>query len=259
MIVTCPTCSTRYTLPDQSVGSDGRKVKCARCGHVWRQMPEPAEPEPVMADAPTDMRPMPSMARAKPAKASKPPRGKPAKGTVAGFALLGVLLAGTAAAAYLARGQIVRGWPAAALLYETVGLPVEPPGAGLELRNIHSGQTLENGKAVLQLSGEVVNSTGDERELPPLYAVTIGADHKPLRSWALHLSDKVLAPGATATFQHSQPDPGPVTELTITFATPPAGADAGGHAADAPAAAPAPAAPAEKHAAPAAHGKPSGH
>lgn len=36
MIVTCPSCATRYDLPDQVLGSDGRLVKCASCGVSWQ-------------------------------------------------------------------------------------------------------------------------------------------------------------------------------------------------------------------------------
>ena len=257
MIVSCPTCSTRYTLSDESLGTDGRKVRCARCGHTWWQMPDRAEPEPVAADAPTEIR---TAKPAKPAaktkvKPPKAPRAKPARSTVIGFALLGVLVAGTLAGGYFGRDAIVRSWPPAALFYETIGMPAEPPGFGLELRNIRSEQKLEGGKTVLLLDGEVANTTDVERSLPPLRAVTFGTDHKPLQSWTIEPSAPVLLPGAVVSFHHSQPDPGPVTEVTITFGGPPPGLDA--PAAEKPAEKPAP----EKHAAekPAAAAKPSGH
>ncbi|MBI1179550.1 MAG: DUF3426 domain-containing protein [Alphaproteobacteria bacterium] len=43
MIITCPNCSTRYTLPQEKIRLGGQKVRCAKCGHVWHQMPEPEE------------------------------------------------------------------------------------------------------------------------------------------------------------------------------------------------------------------------
>lgn len=265
MIVSCPTCSTRYTLSDESLGTDGRKVRCARCGHTWWQMPERAGPEPVVADAPTEIRPAnPAKVAAKAAGKSKPkppkaPRAKPARSTVIGFALLAVLVAGTVAGGYFGRDAIVRGWPPAALFYETIGMPAEPPGFGLELRSIRSEQKLEGGKTVLLLDGEIANTTDVERALPPLRAITFGAEHKPLQSWTIEPSAPVLLPGAVVSFHHSQPDPGPVTEVTITFGGPPPGLDA-------PAAEKAGEQPTEKHAPekhvgekPAAPAKPSGH
>ncbi|PWC33836.1 MJ0042-type zinc finger domain-containing protein [Azospirillum sp. TSO35-2] len=265
MIVSCPTCSTRYTLSDQSLGPDGRKVRCAKCGHIWWQRPEEPDFEPMMADAPTEIRPVrPPKAAAKKAKPPKAPRQPPARSTVVGFALLGVLLAGTAAGAYLARDVVVRSWPAAALFYETVGLPVEPPGTGLELRNIHSAQMMEGGAVILVLDGEVANSSDVERAVPPLRGISLGPDRKPLQSWVMEPSAATLAPGAVATFHHSQPDPGPVAEVTITFGGPPPGlpAPAPEKAAEKPTSdkPAAEKAKAEKHAAPAdPHAKPAGH
>jgi len=33
--ITCPSCSTSYELPHNSIGAKGRKVKCATCGTKW--------------------------------------------------------------------------------------------------------------------------------------------------------------------------------------------------------------------------------
>ena len=39
MILTCPACETRFRVPPTAIGEAGRKVKCAKCGHDWHQMP----------------------------------------------------------------------------------------------------------------------------------------------------------------------------------------------------------------------------
>lgn len=226
MIVSCPTCSTRYTLSDSSLGHDGRKVRCAKCGHIWWQRPEDPEAGATvtMSDAPTEIRPAPRAAKpAKSAKAkpAKAPRRPPAKSTVIGFAALALVLAGVGAGGYLERDLVVRTWPPAALFYDTIGLPVDPPGAGLELRNIRSEQKVENGTTLLVLDGEVANPTDGERPVPGLRATALDAARKPLQSWAMEPSAAMLEPGGVATFHHSQPNPGPVAEVTITFGPPP--------------------------------------
>ena len=37
MILTCPACGTQYAVKDGSIPEDGRKVRCAACGHSWHQ------------------------------------------------------------------------------------------------------------------------------------------------------------------------------------------------------------------------------
>ncbi|MCW2308570.1 zinc-ribbon domain-containing protein [Rhodobium gokarnense] len=43
MKISCPTCATSYSLPDEAVGPDGRDVRCNRCGMIWRVDREEAE------------------------------------------------------------------------------------------------------------------------------------------------------------------------------------------------------------------------
>jgi predicted Zn finger-like uncharacterized protein len=39
MILTCPQCSTQFAVPPNAITADGRKVRCAKCKHVWHQYP----------------------------------------------------------------------------------------------------------------------------------------------------------------------------------------------------------------------------
>lgn len=43
MIISCPSCSTNFAVPDAALGAAGRKLKCAKCGHKWHQMPPGAD------------------------------------------------------------------------------------------------------------------------------------------------------------------------------------------------------------------------
>jgi len=42
--IVCPSCQARYQLPDDSIGTEGRKVSCSSCSHKWRAHAEGAAP-----------------------------------------------------------------------------------------------------------------------------------------------------------------------------------------------------------------------
>ena len=47
MILTCPSCQTKYVVKDGAIPPGGRQVRCASCKESWRQMPE-GEPPAVL-------------------------------------------------------------------------------------------------------------------------------------------------------------------------------------------------------------------
>ena len=51
MIIACPACSTRYVVPDNAIGVDGRTVRCAKCKHSWFQEGASAEAVTASEDA----------------------------------------------------------------------------------------------------------------------------------------------------------------------------------------------------------------
>ena len=52
MIIACPACSTRYVVPDEAIGIDGRTVRCAKCKHNWHQDGPELAPREAVPEAP---------------------------------------------------------------------------------------------------------------------------------------------------------------------------------------------------------------
>ncbi|MGY8994731.1 MAG: zinc-ribbon domain-containing protein, partial [Rhodospirillales bacterium] len=44
MIITCPACSTRYSVDSVNLGTVRVAMRCSACSHQWHLMPQ-AEPE----------------------------------------------------------------------------------------------------------------------------------------------------------------------------------------------------------------------
>lgn len=40
MKIACPNCDTKYALNPDALGTHGRKMKCAKCAHVWTALPK---------------------------------------------------------------------------------------------------------------------------------------------------------------------------------------------------------------------------
>jgi predicted Zn finger-like uncharacterized protein len=237
MILTCPQCATRYQVDAAQFAGPGRKVRCAKCGHVWHQVAPPPEPEPGLessafeatppespppatAQAPSapvvEPRPAayaPTAAAAAPAieqeQAAPRRRGVSSVVSVAGwFGLIAlVALLGWAGVHY--RQQIVTAWPQAASLYSKFGLPVN--ARGIAFAEVAYRRASEGGQQVLSVSGKLVNVTAREQPVPELRVVLTDDDSRELYHWNFSAGVSTLRPGQKIGF---------LTRLT----SPPAGA-----------------------------------
>ncbi|MEN8195300.1 MAG: zinc-ribbon domain-containing protein [Pseudomonadota bacterium] len=75
MIISCPSCQTQFRVDEALLTADGKKVRCSKCGHVWRAMPDgqsaPSieQPAPVV---PTGDRPVADVSPAETPQAGQP-------------------------------------------------------------------------------------------------------------------------------------------------------------------------------------------
>jgi len=233
-VLICPECTTRFQVPAKALGTQGRKVRCAKCNHSWLQKPLPDEEPPpvprgagVRAGGGADIQAFPAPAPA-PAPAAPPPYGFGAyppsgPGVLVHFdrqaqwlLLVSAVLAGIGLFLF-EREALVALWPATAKLYEGIGLPVDLPGAGLEFQNVQSYQKTERGRETLFVEGRVANLTQETRPVPQIAVSALDAEGHILRRWVIPSSHSQLSAGEIATFQSMEPSPGAVQDVAVTF------------------------------------------
>jgi hypothetical protein len=135
----------------------------------------------------------------------KVPRAK--YGRAIAIAVWTILLTGTAA--------IVLDLPIVGAIRGSFSLP-EPPGAGLELRDVSVHPI--GGASTVVVEGTVVNVSGRNRELPRFHAVARGAGRTDLKDWRMSLPTRVLLPGESIAFRFEFADmPRDAQDLALTF------------------------------------------
>lgn len=233
MILTCPECATRYQTDAAAFQPSGRKVRCAKCGHVWLQeppQPEPAEIE-IAPPVPEPAQPHQEAARAAyapaveqgyedvPPVAHRLPLDKLA--LAAGWVGLAaaVLVIGWSAVSY--RQEIATLWPQSSSLYSALGLKVN--ARGIAFTGVSRRYETEDDQVVLSVSGDIVNVSRREIPVPPVQVTLTGGDLRELYHWSFTPDATTLKPGQSVHFltRLSNP-PGAARHLQLQFA------DAGG-------------------------------
>ena len=217
MILTCPSCETRYNLDAALLHPSGRMVRCVKCSHMWTERPPGAAPEaaaPRLTVPDVDEEVGASIlqdgdaAERRPAAVAPPPSARRSgAGQLIGWALLVVFIIAVVGGGVFMRHTIVAVWPPATALYQMVGLPVRTVGEGLELRNVTSAQQLENDKPTLVINGEIANISDVVREVPKIRVSLLDVRQREIYSWVFSASSKELAPGQVAAFDTRVAEP----------------------------------------------------
>lgn len=227
MQIVCPSCNARYLAPDAQIGPNGRRVRCARCSHVWRVVLPEAEaptadalestaaapesepaPEPPPASPPPGnggikVDPLPRNRLPAPADAHK----RKSFGGV-WWALLAMVVGALAAAFYFGRATVLEVWPASTKLYEAVGLESD----AAETRAILAVKQIEHawdGEDMV-FSGVVENS-GKTEAAPHFIRIRLfDAADDVVSDKRQRLGDDPIGPGETRPFTIRFERPGDV-------------------------------------------------
>jgi predicted Zn finger-like uncharacterized protein len=249
MIITCPACKTRYTVQDAVIGADGRRVRCADCGHVWHYSAEAAAIQEAIAevtakaDAPADRSatPVPSpgaplppsteILRAEPRIEAQPPPAGPTamprpsvhielpaaarrrRARVWGL-LLTIIAVGIVLAAIFAREGIMRTWPATMPAYAALRL-IDSSGAGVEVK-----VTPTRTSASLVIDGEIVNAASTARLVQRMRVALQDGNKNEVDFRVIDPPVVALLPGGTARFNTVFERPSSAaTDVAVTFVT----------------------------------------
>jgi predicted Zn finger-like uncharacterized protein len=231
MILVCPSCDTRYFADDTSIGKEGRRVRCATCGHAWHaKLQEEGEPAPAeetgltreqverlrqTAAENTKARAGPHAEfRAREHAKRKRNRGRAAIiGWATGFGVFVVAVG----AAVLFRNEVAEAFPRAASVYQLVGLDVNR--FGLALENVTAKRSFDGTTPVLTVTGSVINA-GEERMDTPQLRVTLKDEAgNEVQTWTDNFNVPSLGPKERADFSSRfEAPPVETYRLTVSFA-----------------------------------------
>jgi predicted Zn finger-like uncharacterized protein len=225
MIVSCPSCDTRYDIGEYGHSHGAVTISCRSCGHRWKELPviDVVEvPHRALARV-VDHREEPEfdvqrlVEAAKTAQEEFALRRRQKAKRIGGWASFGLFALAPFISAALLPETVVMAAPATVKIYEKLGYTINI--YGLDIRHVEQQNTVVDGAHVLMIKGEISNPTDSVRKIPSLRFALSGDEPKELYTWTLDTTSRPLRPGETTSFTTRVAQPPELAKnLKIRFA-----------------------------------------
>ena len=121
---------------------------------------------------------------------------------------------------YFLKNQVLDIFPAAAVIYDTIGLGSEEVGAGLKILSVKSSRGVEKGKETLIIRGQIKNISNIVRIVPMVQVDLFDGEGNSIQNAQVATLRNKLKPGKRVNFKARIIKPSPLArKLEVTFKT----------------------------------------
>lgn len=227
MILSCPACSTRFTVPDDAMTAS-RRLRCAKCQHVWQNITDGAavgqqieenQPFAAMLAAANisypAFTPPPAMSENFRQTLDRAARSWPRLPKRLAWILSLLLFCLILLTGYLGREALAARFEFMERFYISLRLILPPPVESFDLQLQKAEKCLISGRDMLCLSGQVVNRSDQALKPPTIYITALNhageeftdADGRVLLTWRVKDTGSKLPPGEARDFAVTEPYP----------------------------------------------------
>ncbi len=233
MVLTCPACATRYRVAAREFETAAeRTVRCANCGHLWRETNRSSRPGELREPSPeaeySPLAPSPQETRQAsvasispfadrpPGPLPRPPHGSRGSARKSWLIAAALLIVGVIAAIFYFQHGAAVGRTSDNGLHASAS-PVSPPASGLVIRKVVPQRTAEG----LVVAGEIANLMAAARKVPQLRLVLQDSAEREVQSKIIDPPEPMLPPGGAEHFEtRFIHPPDAASGVVVMFATP---------------------------------------